>query len=264
MNNLLWSMSYFQFKTWTSDSAFHSFHVERAAIVSNALNRPILRPGYDLVMPLKRKWARAIAPHQFDIHRPRKWLLSFRGAIMDSRTPYYQHRWLAAEYWEDAPDVLLDVSCRRGSSPNYKNYALPGSIYDDMMMNSTFGFAPGGSGVGSYRFGEYLSTATIPVVVDDFVAPFYPEIDWSGCIVYVSESRIVDLPRILRGYSAQDISDRQKRCWQIHETVYGEHQTKQGGWVNDFRVTFTKAMEIWSFRVASEVDKARHIDSLMV
>ena len=262
MNNLLWRLSDFQFNTWNGDYAFNTFHVERAAVASSGLNRPQVRPGYDQVLPLYRIWARPMPPQAVDIHRPRKWLLSFRGGIQDVMTPYYQHRWLAAEYWENAMDVLVDVSCRRHGKPNYKNYSLPGTIYPAMMINSTFGFAPGGSGVGSYRFGEYLSTATIPVVVDDFVAPLYPEIDWSGCIVRVSESRIIDLPRILRGYTAQDIASRQKRCWQIHEIVYGEHQTSKG-WVHDYRVTFTKALEIWSARVASEIYKARQIDSLM-
>ena len=37
---------------------------------------------------------------------------SFRGMVKDRPQPYYQHRWLAAEYWDTSQgDVLVDVQC---------------------------------------------------------------------------------------------------------------------------------------------------------
>lgn len=265
-NNLLWYLNQFKYRdSFSGDSNIPNFHVERAAVASETLNRPSLRPYFDQVVPLPRRWGRPSAPEHVDIHRERKWLLTFRGNIVGSNgVPYYQHRWLAAEYWEDAPDILVDVQCKRwGRKEAYKKYNLPTTFFADMMWNSTFGFAPGGAGMGSYRFSEMLSTATIPVVVDDFIPPLYPEIDWSGCIVWVSEARIVDLPRMLRSISVDEISRRQKRCWHLHRLVLGERRMDdRNSWKDDPRVTFTLAMDIWAARVSQAMQTERLLDAL--
>jgi hypothetical protein len=209
-----------------------------------------------------------MAADEVDIHRPRKWLVSFRGTIQDSPYPYYQHRWLAAEYWEDAPDVLVDVQCSHEKwfgkvKTTYKKYrdSTPTKFYLELMWESTFGFAPGGSGPGSYRFGEILSAGGIPVVVHDLVLPLSPEIDWTGCVVRVSEARIIDLPRILREISAEEVRERQKRCWYLLRTVLGD---KQVGWEwkNDERVTFTRAMEVWAARVSTALHMEQRLSEL--
>lgn len=276
-NNLLWGMNHFdrQFKgAWNGDNPFQNFHVERAAVASDALNRPSLRPGYDQVLPLIRQWGRPVPPNEVDIFRKRKWLLTFRGGIQNVGTPYYHHRWLASEYWQDDDDIFIDVSCRRHRERvTYKRYKYPKSIYPDLMWNSTFGFAPGGAGVSSYRFSEMLSTATIPVVVDDMVPPLSPELDWSGCIVRISETRIIDLPRILReSFTAEDIAKRQKRCWDLHELVLGEYQVLDTGkstsetpsyvWKDDPRVTFMLAMKVWAARVSHAIRSVRVMGAL--
>jgi hypothetical protein len=115
--------------------------------------------------------------------------------------------------------------------------------YSDMMWNSTFGFAPGGSGAGSFRFGEILSTGGIPVlVVDDhqqssssssWVPPLYPEeaigtaggnssSTWKQCIVFVEERYLIDLPRILRRMSATEIRQRREHCWRLFQNIIGD------------------------------------------
>jgi hypothetical protein len=118
------------------------------------------------------------------------------------------------------------------------------------MWESTFGFAPGGSGVGSYRFGEILSTGGIPVVTHDLVLPLAPEMDWSDCVVRVSEARIVDLPRRLRSMPAEEVRNRQRRCWHLFQSVLGDKRLEEGKWTSDERVTFARSMEIWSVRVS--------------
>jgi hypothetical protein len=265
-NNLVWDSSCF-FDGSLCDAPFSTFSYGHAALASGTLSRAHLRTGYDLVLPLPRVWARPVPPQHVNIHRPRKWLLSFRGSIQDSLHPYYQHRWLAAEYWENANDVVVDVQCKHrkllGGKATYKPYRMDASSYDDMIWNSTFGFSPGGSSVGSYRFGEVLSTAGIPVVTQDFAPPLSPEVDWSKCIVIVSEARIVDLPRILRNIPQEEIRMRQQACWQLLQHVIGDHQ-KQGdnGWRHDDRITFAKAMDVWAIRISNAIKQGEQLEVL--
>ena len=260
-------------KRLSSDAPISLFHVGYAAVASESLTSAIVRPGYDMVLPLERHWGRPTATVE-DLHRPRRWLLTFRGTVKDRPQPYYQHRWLAAEYWEEADDVLVDVRCTHSTllgafSKTYKDYeytqSSPTNIYDDIMWNSTFGFCPGGSGVGTYRLGEVLSTGGIPVVTHDLVLPLAPEMDWTGCAVRVAEARIVDLPAILRRKSPEEIRERQRNCWRLLRTVLGdaESSSSPGLWKSRYRVTFAKAMEIWAARIASALelrDRLRRIN----
>jgi hypothetical protein len=216
----------------------------------------MFRPGYDLVLPLQRQWGRPTAT--IDLHRPRKWLLSFRGTVKDRPQPYYQHRWLAAEYWDTSrDDVVVDVQCSRSwlfgaFAKTYKPYDDQSqTVYADLLWNSTFGFCPGGSGVGSYRFGEVLSTGGIPVVVHDLVLPLSPEMDWTPCVVRISEARIIDLPDMLRSMNATEIRQRQAHCWELLQHVLGDAPDVNGLWKSQYNVTFVRAMEIWTTRVTN-------------
>ena len=225
-----------------------------------------MRAGYDLVLPLPRKWPRAAAPEAVDIHRPRQWLLTFRGDIQHKNIPYCNHRWLASEYWESAPDIFVDVQCRKNSKV-YSDYNFSADIYDQIMWNSTFGFAPGGAGVSSFRLGEYLSTGTIPVVVSGTMGPFAPEFDWSACWIVVAESRIVDLPRILRIISKEEIRRRQARCWELHGLIWGEKRLSVHddvtGWISDHRVTFMKGMHIWATRITNAIEAKKRLQETL-
>lgn len=266
-NHLLWVLNQFPERQIVGDAPFTMFHVGKAIVASETLTAPHARLGYDLVLPLTRKWGRPLAPENFDIHRPRQFLISFRGRLIDSISPYYQHRWLAADNWEVADDVLVDVECWHYDWLNnikamIKPYESPASIFEDMIWNSTFGFAPGGSGVSSYRFGEVLSTGGIPVVVHgDFVPPLAPELDWSKCIIWVTEERIIDLPRILRQMPSEEIYDRQSACWKLHEAVWGEKEI-DGKWYDDERVLFAKSLQIVAQRISSAVRMSRVVNDL--
>lgn len=261
-NNLLWDMGNFKMSPWTGDHVFQNFHYEYAAVASQSLNRPTTRIGYDLVLPLVRRWHRLLAPSKVDIHRPRRWLVSFRGDIQHKRIPYYNHRWLASEFWEQADDVYIDVACRKNHK-TYNDYDTPGSMYSQIMMNSTFGFCPGGAGVSSYRLGEYLSTGTIPVVVGDMLRPFAPEIDWSGCWIVVSEARIVDLPRILREMSSSEVKRRQTRCWELHKMIWGEQYEGEKGWKDNPGVAFTKGLEVFAARIANTIESKDRMQKII-
>lgn len=256
-----------------------SFSVGKAAVAAESLTRAHMRPQYDMVLPLERKWGRPVAPSQVDVHRPRTHLLSFRGRIFYYQHPYFQHRWLAYQYWDrsfdakdhniSSQDVVIDVECVHINRWDISKktvvhpYQSSSSSYEDMMWNSVFGFAPGGSAVGSFRFGEILSTGGIPVVVGvDFVPPLAPEVDWSSCVVYVTESRIIDLPSILRSIPESEVRQRQTACWHLFHSVYGDRRypadlSSDGLWRGDDRVTFTLAMELWALRVFNSILTAR-------
>ena len=266
-NHLLWGLNHFPDRKIVGDASFNMFHVGKAMVASETLNVAHARLGYDIVLPLKRKWGRPAAPDRVDIHRPRNILVSFRGRLIDSIAPANQHRWLAADNWEVANDVFVDVDCwhfdwLNDNKVSIKPYDQPSSIFDDLMWNSTFGFTPGGSGVSSYRFGEVLSTAGIPVVVHgDFVPPLAPELDWSKCIIWVTEERIIDLPRMLRQLPPEEVRARQTACWKLHEAVFGEREVN-GKWYDDERVLFTKSLQIIAQRISNAVQLSRVVNDL--
>eukprot|EP00536_Pseudo-nitzschia_multiseries_P007708 jgi/Psemu1/240496/estExt_Genewise1.C_1840001 len=198
-------------------------HYDMASLGSVVLTEAQIRPGYDVPLPLDAIWKNAVSDHAEQAHEygPRKYLLSFKGSIQDTLQPYYQHRWLAAEYLHDEPDVVIDVQCKHktlwGDTVTFAPYDNPSQAnFDDLMVNSTFAFCPGGSHVTSFRFTEILSAGAIPVLLPEIVTPFYPELDWSGCVIRVSQARIVDLPRRLRAIPPEEVRERQVQCRRLY------------------------------------------------
>jgi hypothetical protein len=191
-----------------------------------------------------------------DLHRPRRLLLSFRGSIQDTLQPYYQHRWLAAEYLHGEPLVEINVQCKhktwrgdRTITAAYDTLEEDGaSTFDDLMLNSTFGFCPGGSHVTSFRFTEVLSAGGIPVILPEIVPPLVPELDWTGCVVTVSQARIVDLPRILAGMSEQDIHIRQRECHRLYQFIRNEPGKP---------MALTTPLRLWTTRLKQAVSNVK-------
>jgi len=99
--------------------------------------------------------------------------------------------------------------------------------------------------MNSFRFAEALSAGAIPVVTGDFLAPFHPEIDWSGCIVRVSEARVVDVPNIVRGISAEEVRKRRRRCARLSNAVFGKPHV--------FEKFFSVSMRVWNIRVRNAI-----------
>lgn len=202
-------------------------HYDLAALGSVVMTEAQIRPGYDIPLPLPAIWK--VGDHVEQLHGPRKYLLSFKGSIQDTLQPYYQHRWLAAEYLYDESDVVVDVQCKNkklwGDTVTFSAYDDPSQDnFDDLMVNSTFAFCPGGSHVTSFRFTEVLSAGAIPVLLPEIVTPFYPELDWSDCVIRVSQARIVDLPRILRAIEPEKVRERQRHCQRLYRTFLDVHK----------------------------------------
>jgi hypothetical protein len=236
---------------------------QRAALSTPNLVDINLRHGFDIPLPYFRKEMRdEFSLHtslleSLDIHRPRSFLLNFKGLFQHMNMFWEQHRWLAFQYWENSGEILLDLKCAKKG-----NYRIPSDEYVEYMMNSTFVFCPGGISPGSYRFHEALAVQAIPVVTADFAAPFEPEVDWSPCLVRVSEARIVDLPRLLReSFSEHDIRKRREACYMLFlQTVGWVDKAGCNGTMKQIdhgERAFEMAIKVWAMRVKSAYARKR-------
>jgi hypothetical protein len=241
------------------DKPFHEEQHWGVAALAGS-NQPLahFRQGYDMAEYLNPIWTPNVSVDELvGIDRPI--LLSFKGTIRNNKQPYYQHRWLAAEYWESSQDVVVDVQCsyrdRRGRIRILKQYDRTGpNDYGNLLLNSTFGFAPGGSSVNSYRFLETLSAGCIPVVTTQLVPPLFPELDWSSCLIYISEARVIDLPRILRNLSSVEVQNRQRACVNLYKHVFGSNP-------RDHSYFFVRMMDVWSIRITNAWDMQSRVYS---
>ena len=247
-------------------------HYDMAALGSVAITEAQLRPEFDISLPLPAIWQLenlydrnpSSRLRVKDLHRPRKYLLTFKGSIQDTLQPYYQHRWLAAEYLHQESDVNIDVQCKHktlwGDTVTFASYDNPlQDNFDDLMVNSTFAFCPGGSHVTSFRFTEVLSAGAIPVLLPEIVTPFFPEVDWSDCVIRVSQARIVDLPRVLRAIPMEEIRDRQLQCRRLFRSFLQPISHGASGENADAKSTdlttagyLAAALKIWHLRVEKQ------------
>lgn len=259
-NHFLWNSGVF-FGAHGDRPHPHHFNMELAAVGSGSLTDAQFRPGYDMAVNLPQVWRRPSVYDNLDLHRERRLLLSFKGAIDQNWViPFESHRWLASEYWYTEPDVYTDVSC----PVQGVDYKVKGNeAYGELLLNSTFVFAPGGGGASSYRFSEALAADAIPVVVSYLIPPYSPDVDWSGCVVKVAEARIVDLPRILRNVPEGEVKARRERCRTLYRGVFGrvpEGPNKEHwGMEHNVNNQFFFAMKIWRERIKKAY---RHRDML--
>jgi Exostosin family len=237
---------------------FH-FNYELAALMATTLEAGFLRPGYDQVLALPSVWRR---PHEFDdleLHRERRLLLSFKGKILSRNpVPYQAYRWLAAEYWHNESGVYVDAHC------GDNGYELEGQeAYGELLLNSTFVFAPGGNGQSSYRFTEALNADAIPVVMSYVSLPFEPEVDWSRCVVRVAEARIPDVPNMLRAMSEEEIHSRRERCRTLYRGVIGREK-EDIGWTSQpySKAAIVTALQIWRQRILQAFNRRQGLAAI--
>lgn len=234
----------------------HHFNYEFAAVASGGLTDAIIRPGYDVSMQLPQIWKRPASTMHLELHRPRRLLVSFKGAVESFENkhaiPYQQHRWLALEYWDTGEDIFLDARCPYDRSHKNYDFSPDDKTFGELVMNSTFVFCPGGGGPNSFRFQEALAADAIPVVMSYVTLPYTPEVDWSGCVVKVSEARVPDIPRILRQMPATEIKARRERCQTMYRGLFGREQNPESGnWGMSSldQHAFLFALKIWRQRI---------------
>lgn len=231
---------------------------EMAAVSQSCQDNSYFRVGYDMHIWLFAKWHRPFRYNQLKLHRPRRLLLSFKGNIYPWRELNWQHRWIAAEYWHNEPDVVTDTKCEKDHHYELTNP----QDYEELLLNSTFVFCPGG-GVNSFRFAEALAADAIPVVTSDFPAPFEPEIDWSGCLVRVSEARVVNVPQIVRDIPPEEVRERQKKCAILLRKIIGKDANNdQGVWSDSTNQHFAISMKVWSIRISTALLQKEHLAAI--
>lgn len=243
---------------------FDKHNYAKAAIASSTLTDASIRLGY--AMPrtqvrgsLTKEFAAPKHMPQYipmSIGMPRRWLLGYKGRIAAQYPhPWFQHRWLAYEFWNDEEkDVVIDTKCW-GKFAGYKGKKEYDNVvdYSEMLWNSTFAFCPGDANAGSYRFSEALGLGAIPVVTPKFVPPFEPDIDWSTCVVRVSEARIVDLPRLLRNMPSHEIQRRQRRRLELFQKTMGWVQDGDQWRLDSGMNAFAVSLKIWAMRVKKSI-----------
>jgi hypothetical protein len=245
-----------------------NINFQRASLGTPNLNDLNLRQRFDMPMAYfiftdKQEFkVNATLIRGIDLHRPRKYLIMFKALFHAYNLFWEQHRWLAFQYWvRGDPEILMDLKCGKKGT-----FSLPtgAAEYAEYTLQSTFAFCPGGLSPGSYRFHESLALQAIPVVTADFVAPFEPDLDWSGCLVRVSESRIADIPRLLREtYSEEDIRRRRERCQELFEQTVGWIKSDDVWQIDHGQQAFEMAMKVWAARVKGAFATQRVSNQIM-
>jgi hypothetical protein len=175
---------------------------------------------------------------------------TFKGTVENWVIPFQHHRWLALEYWDVGEDIFVDAKCPYDRSHKNYDFSSDGTTYGEVLLNSTFVFCPGGGAPNSYRFTEVLAADAITVVISYVTLPYSPEVDWSGCVVKVSEARVPDIPRILRQVPATEIEVRRQRCQTMYRGILGRKQhAGHWGMPSQDEHAFLFALKIWRQRI---------------
>jgi hypothetical protein len=139
----------------------------------------------------------------------------------------------------------MDGICPDSQITRNSNHSYDGRhAYAELLLNSTFVFAPGGEGGHSFRFAEALMAGAIPVVTTDLLLPFEAEFSWEDCVVRVPESALLQLPSLLRSFDAPSVVVRQQACAAIRKSLYADLQSYEA-----YRPQFEVAMAGWARRL---------------
>jgi hypothetical protein len=229
--------------------------IGQAMVASSATWRGNFRPGYDLALPqvhsaaVERFFRRSVEKGPLrakEGSHQRPLLVSFRGTTAGTDNRWNRHRAIAALYAHNpSKGAIIEVKRKRDMRRQQRRlrskqkrdpceeYAFEVSedawSYDDLLLNSSFGFSPGGGGPYSFRFFEILASGGVPVVSDDLVLPFeglpwkesyrssWGDV-WDSCVVRVSDAELFALPEVLvaiarPGSAAFDL--RRRACGDI-------------------------------------------------
>jgi hypothetical protein len=230
----------------------------KASLGTPTLMHSQLRPGHDVPLALsKQEYSVELSvnkPDKLPTVGKRKILLLFKGNIFYWNQIWWQHRYLAAEYWDLSADVVADVTCEG------REYKIPAKEYALLLASSVFTFCPGGGSTNSFRFVEALGMGSIPIVMTDFVPPFWPDYDWSGCLLEVTEARIIDLPRRVRKISVAEIRQRQERCAELFHLTIGWARNDEGRLVDSEETSFVTALHVWIWRIQRRKEQRGQIE----
>ena len=168
-----------------------------------------------------------------DTTRDRRLLVSFVGALNGPGPKIWWRHRQAARSWRGQPGVLLNSS----------THGKGAEAYSQVLVDSTFFYAPGGGGAHSYRLAEGLAAGAIPVLVAGMLLPFEPEVSWEACAVHISESELPSAPARLRRMSTVEVRQRREACRALSRETIGEGLSDEA--------PFRFALKLWARRVMS-------------
>jgi hypothetical protein len=92
-----------------------------------------------------------------------------------------------------------------------------------LLQNTRYGLIIAGWGYHTWRLYEVLAAGMVPVIVmDDWVMPFSEFLDWKRFAVVVPESRLADLPEILRDISPAQADALQANAILAYEEIFAD------------------------------------------
>ena len=210
---------------------------ERIALIGKAmlwsadLYPRMIRPQFDLVLPLdahnkgESRALRAVPAHS------RRFLLTFKGTTLMGEVAYNRHH-LHSLYGMESRRVEIHMLCKphtahmRIKSHHCRKEAAHeqhAMLTFEELLNTTFGLVPGGRQQASYRLLETLANGAIPVILEDL--PFLPPLDstipWHTCLVRLYDEDLDKLVPMLEGLLATGrVDSLQRGCLAIYDQYF--------------------------------------------
>eukprot|EP01120_Amphizonella_sp_Union-15-10_P017348 TRINITY_DN9607_c0_g1_i1.p1 TRINITY_DN9607_c0_g1~~TRINITY_DN9607_c0_g1_i1.p1 ORF type:complete len:422 (-),score=59.52 TRINITY_DN9607_c0_g1_i1:13-1278(-) len=220
-NHLLWIIWTGWYPHYSPDPYINTQHAILALSASTDLS---YRFGFDISVP-HLKYGVYNSFSSFSVEK--KYLLTFKGKRYVKGNPTGNIRNLLYKI-DDGVEILMITTCEH---KNWQKFADQRCKYDnarfkmydywDLLYNSTFGLVPAGRRLGTYRFIEVIKAGAIPVLLGDgYVLPFGTVLDWKSACVMLEESRLEDLPNILRNFSEDEISAMRARSQYFYNQYF--------------------------------------------
>jgi hypothetical protein len=89
--------------------------------------------------------------------------------------------------------------------------------YIETIIGSKFSLCPRGVGTGSFRLQESMALGRAPVIISDQWVPI-KGVDWERCAIFVKESEIKSIPKILQALESQweELGQAARAEWERH------------------------------------------------
>ncbi len=211
--------------------------IGRAILAKSYLSDTLLRPGFDLSVPLLKLSrteanVQAIADGGLFHSDARKHFLTFKGSTYREGTAG-SYRWNLENIDTHNDDVTVLLQCfklhgwhlqqEHRERCNRMDEAYAEADYFDL-ANTTFALVPGGRQPSSYRLTEALGAASIPVFVNpdiDWVKPYAHAVDWDSISLTFRPGEEAQILPTLRKLSPEVIADMRRDVRHVYTTYIG-------------------------------------------
>jgi len=175
-------------------------------------------PGFDIVPPLYTHESSHQFLERYQVTKTKKFLATFMGTRYQVSTCSRE----ALRVLDNRNDIIVRFHCYDSDKDCIQDEKLFRATNYSDILNTTFGFAPGGRSPATYRFMEYLVIGVIPIIIQDTpeLIPLEGFIDFSNCALYTLTSQLENLVTKLRSMTPEEINSRQIECSFIYETYF--------------------------------------------